>query len=137
MVPPPQIVDGHKLIINETVYTKETEFGKSIVKVRTIDVQPLDGDAPKDGNDDGIESVTEKGVDEAEVLNSNVPVADDKKTTVESAGEDEDYADEVDNEKQGSPEELDNSIKTNDVKNIDEQSLEVKTTATSPTTKPF
>lgn len=38
-------------------------------------------------------------------------------------------------EKQGSPEELDNTIKTNDIKNIDDQSLEVKTTATSAKTK--
>lgn len=120
------------MIINETVYTKDTDFGKSIVKVRVIDVKPLDGESTNE-NDDGIVSVTEKGVDEAEVLNANVPVTNEKKPNVESTGENDDYDDDVDNAKEGSPEELDNTIKTNDKQNIDEQSMEVKTTTTSAT----
>ena len=35
------------MVINDTVYSKKTEFGESIYKVRTVDVLPLDGDEAK------------------------------------------------------------------------------------------
>ncbi|XP_059618366.1 icarapin-like [Phlebotomus argentipes] len=37
-----QIIDGHKVTTNETIYVKKTDFGTSIFKHRTVDVQPLD-----------------------------------------------------------------------------------------------
>lgn len=32
------------MVINDTVYTKNTPFGQSIYKVRTVDILPLDDD---------------------------------------------------------------------------------------------
>lgn len=37
-----KVIDGHKVVINDTYYTKKTEFGTSIFKVRVIDVKPTD-----------------------------------------------------------------------------------------------
>uniref|UniRef100_A0A1L8DPP1 Putative salivary secreted mucin 3 n=1 Tax=Nyssomyia neivai TaxID=330878 RepID=A0A1L8DPP1_9DIPT len=37
-----QIIDGHKVIVNETTYVKNTDFGTSIIKHRTVEVQPQD-----------------------------------------------------------------------------------------------
>lgn len=39
-----KVIDGHKVIINDTYYTKKTDFGTSVFKVRVIDVKPVDGD---------------------------------------------------------------------------------------------
>uniref|UniRef100_C6FFU7 22 kDa salivary protein n=1 Tax=Phlebotomus arabicus TaxID=578135 RepID=C6FFU7_9DIPT len=43
-----QIIDGHKVITNETIYVKKTDFGTSVIKHRTVDVQPLDGEGTED-----------------------------------------------------------------------------------------
>lgn len=37
-----KIIDGHKVIINDTYYTKKTGYGTSIYKVRVIDVKPAE-----------------------------------------------------------------------------------------------
>uniref|UniRef100_A0A7G3AX83 Putative salivary secreted mucin 3 n=1 Tax=Lutzomyia longipalpis TaxID=7200 RepID=A0A7G3AX83_LUTLO len=42
-----QIIDGHKVIVNETTYVKKSDFGTSIIKHRTVDVQPLDDAEPE------------------------------------------------------------------------------------------
>lgn len=38
----PQVVDGHKVEINNTVYEKKGDFGSSVFKVRIINVRPLE-----------------------------------------------------------------------------------------------
>lgn len=35
-----QVIDGHKVVINETEYKKEDDFGGAFFKVRIIDVRP-------------------------------------------------------------------------------------------------
>lgn len=45
-----QIMNGHKYVINETISHKNTPFGSSVFKVRTVDILPLndtDADAAK------------------------------------------------------------------------------------------
>jgi len=37
-----QVVDGHKVEINNTVYEKKGDFGSSVFKVRIINVRPLE-----------------------------------------------------------------------------------------------
>lgn len=37
-----QVVDGHKVEINNTVYEKKGDFGNSVFKVRIINVRPLE-----------------------------------------------------------------------------------------------
>lgn len=37
-------MNGHKYIINDTITTRNTAFGQSVFKVRTVDIQPLDDD---------------------------------------------------------------------------------------------
>lgn len=53
-----KVIDGHKVIINDTYYTKKTDFGTSVFKVRVIDVQPAD-----DGDDDKSATTTEKSIE--------------------------------------------------------------------------
>lgn len=38
---PLQVVDNHKVTINDTVYKKDTPYGTQFVKVRTVHVKPL------------------------------------------------------------------------------------------------
>lgn len=52
-----KVIDGHKVVINDTYYTRKNEFGTSIFKVRVIDVKPADGDS------EGDSASTEKPVD--------------------------------------------------------------------------
>ncbi|XP_058453452.1 histone-lysine N-methyltransferase SETD1B-like [Malaya genurostris] len=77
-----KIIDGHKVVINDTYYTKNTEFGTSIYKVRVIDVKPLDGE------DDGKAS-TEK----PEIETGNRSGTDDAETPKESNDDDDDDSD--------------------------------------------
>lgn len=47
---PSQVVDGHKVEINNTVYEKKGDFGSSVFKVRIINVRPLEsGEEPDVG----------------------------------------------------------------------------------------
>lgn len=59
-----KVIDGHKVIINDTYYTKKTDFGTSVFKVRVIDVQPADGEesGEKDGGDKAA-TTTEKSLE--------------------------------------------------------------------------
>lgn len=48
-----KIIDGHKVIINDTYYTKKTEYGTSVYKVRVIDVKPAtEGETEKPATED-------------------------------------------------------------------------------------
>nr|XP_040232654.2 uncharacterized protein LOC120955657 [Anopheles coluzzii]XP_040232655.2 uncharacterized protein LOC120955657 [Anopheles coluzzii]XP_040232656.2 uncharacterized protein LOC120955657 [Anopheles coluzzii]XP_040232657.2 uncharacterized protein LOC120955657 [Anopheles coluzzii] len=58
-----KVIDGHKVVINDTYYTKKTEFGTSIFKVRVIDVKPTD--------DGSAEATTPKAPTDVEVGNRN------------------------------------------------------------------
>ncbi|GAB0100162.1 hypothetical protein DMENIID0001_161570 [Sergentomyia squamirostris] len=61
-----QIIDGHKVIVNETTYVRKTDFGTSVFKHRTVDVQPLDEEG-KDAEETTInpkaEATTKKNTD--------------------------------------------------------------------------
>lgn len=54
-----KVIDGHKVIINDTYYTKKTDFGTSVFKVRVIDVQPADGEE----SDEKSTTTTEKAIE--------------------------------------------------------------------------
>lgn len=59
-----KVIDGHKVIINDTYYTKKNEFGTSIFKVRVIDVQPTDeNDGGKTSTDKPVETGNRNGAD--------------------------------------------------------------------------
>lgn len=98
-----KIIDGHKVIINDTYYTKHTDFGTSVYKVRVIDVKPLDGNEEgtpstekpietgnRNGNDGGDsdkkEPVTEppKRDTELDASEEDTTAADDNLNTIES-----------------------------------------------------
>lgn len=94
-----KVIDGHKVVINDTYYTKKTEFGTSIFKVRVIDVKPTDGDseevtspkAPTDvevGNrnsDDGDDSAKEPAAPatDAPKRDTELESSDEEKTTAD------------------------------------------------------
>ncbi|XP_049533734.1 icarapin-like isoform X1 [Anopheles darlingi] len=59
-----KVIDGHKVVINDTYYTKKTGYGTSIFKVRVIDVKPASGE----GGDEAPESKPEQPT-EVEVAN--------------------------------------------------------------------
>ncbi|XP_055539106.1 uncharacterized protein LOC129726439 [Wyeomyia smithii] len=60
-----KVIDGHKVIINDTYYTKKTDFGTSIFKVRVVDVKPLDEEgADKPSTDGPIETGNRVGTEE-------------------------------------------------------------------------
>ncbi|KAJ8922624.1 hypothetical protein NQ315_007656 [Exocentrus adspersus] len=51
-----KIIDGHKVVINETEYKKEDDFGGAFFKVRIIDVRPESGEATTNSNAEAITS---------------------------------------------------------------------------------
>uniref|UniRef100_A0A2M3YXA3 Putative salivary secreted mucin 3 n=1 Tax=Anopheles braziliensis TaxID=58242 RepID=A0A2M3YXA3_9DIPT len=67
-----KVIDGHKVVINDTYYTKKTEYGTSIFKVRVIDVKPASGEgdggeetpAPKPEQPTEVELGNRNGEDE-------------------------------------------------------------------------
>lgn len=63
-----KIIDGHKVIINDTYYTKKTEYGTSVYKVRVIDVKPAEeGETEKPATEDKpVESGNRNGSDNDE-----------------------------------------------------------------------
>ncbi|XP_058814870.1 uncharacterized protein LOC131678648 [Topomyia yanbarensis] len=92
-----KIIDGHKVIINDTYYTKHTEFGTSIYKVRVVDVKPLDEDeAGKIPTEKPVESGNRVGTDDAETpkesddSDKKEPTTDAPKRDTELDSSDED-----------------------------------------------
>lgn len=57
-----KVIDGHKVIINDTYYTKKTDFGTSVFKVRVIDVKPVDEESGEEGGDKSA-TTTEKSIE--------------------------------------------------------------------------
>lgn len=63
-----KFIDGHKVIINDTYYTKKTGYGTSIYKVRVIDVKPVEeGEAEKPATEDKpVETGNRNGSEDAD-----------------------------------------------------------------------
>ncbi|XP_055598974.1 uncharacterized protein LOC129748391 [Uranotaenia lowii] len=81
-----KIIDGHKVIINDTYYTKQNEFGTSVYKVRVIDVKPLDEeDGSKSDEDKPLETGNRAGSDDKEP--TTTPKATTRDTELESSDE--------------------------------------------------
>ncbi|XP_052896166.1 uncharacterized protein LOC128303299 isoform X2 [Anopheles moucheti] len=93
-----KVIDGHKVVINDTYYTKKTEFGTSIFKVRVIDVKPTDDStevattpkAPTDvevGNRNGADGESDKKPDapstDAPKRDTELESSDEEKTTAD------------------------------------------------------
>lgn len=103
MVIPLKYINGRKVVINDTFYTKETDFGTSVYNVRVIDFLP--------DNDETTSSTTNDGSPELDV---------DDESGIESNNNGE-----LD---RGSPEELDNNEHDNEI-NGDIDDVEVITPA--------
>lgn len=50
----PQIIDGQRVVVNETTYSKTTQFGTSIYKVRTVEVMDEDAGEKDANNNDRV-----------------------------------------------------------------------------------
>lgn len=102
-------IDGRKVVINDTFYTKATEFGTSVYNVRVIDFLPANDGTTRTTatNNDGESKFDVESVDDG--------------TDVKSNSND----DELD---KGSPEELDNSNNVIDI-NGDIDDVEVISSA--------
>uniref|UniRef100_A0A182KCL5 Salivary secreted mucin 3 n=1 Tax=Anopheles christyi TaxID=43041 RepID=A0A182KCL5_9DIPT len=89
-----KVIDGHKVVINDTYYTKKTEFGTSIFKVRVIDVKPTDDGSseevtsPKAPTD--VEVGNRNGGDEESDKEPAAPSTDAPKRDTELESSDED-----------------------------------------------
>jgi len=103
-----EYIDGRKVVINDTFYTKETDFGTSVYNVRVIDFLPLDDETISTADND------QSGLDVENI---------DDKTEVKPNNESE-----LD---KGSPEELDNNDNDNEI-NRDIDDVEVKSSPASP-----
>ncbi|XP_055636283.1 uncharacterized protein LOC129775499 [Toxorhynchites rutilus septentrionalis] len=95
-----KVIDGHKVIINDTYYTKKNEFGTSIFKVRVIDVKPADeegeGEKPTEtgnrvgGDDDSKKDEKEPATEqpkrdtELEASEEETTAADDNLNTIDA-----------------------------------------------------
>lgn len=95
MVASLKYIDGRKVVINDTFYTKETDFGTSVYNVRVIDFLPTNDD------DDTTISTANDGQPELDVENV------DDETDIKSNNNGE-----LD---KGSPEELDNKENENEI----------------------
>jgi len=104
-----EYIDGRKVVINDTFYTKETDFGTSVYNVRVIDFLPQD--------DDEITSTTNDGKPELDTENI------DDKTEIKPSTDGE-----LD---RGSPEELESNDNDNEIiQDIDD--VEVKPSSDVP-----
>jgi len=68
-----KVIDGHRVEINDTVYTKTDDFGNSIYKVRVVNIRPFESseDPTTDGpgeEDKGSREELERGPQDNEVL---------------------------------------------------------------------
>jgi hypothetical protein len=93
-----EIVDGHKITINTTSYVKDTGYGKSVINVRTIDVEPVSNETT-----DGIPppAVTATNNDDDKVKEVGTRIETDEKSKPESNKDESVEAitkDETDNE---------------------------------------
>lgn len=83
-----KVIDGHKVIINDTYYTKKTDFGTSVFKVRVIDVQPADGEESDEksttSTEKSIETGNRSGTDDAPKKDSSDDEDKKEPTTAET-----------------------------------------------------
>lgn len=81
-----KIIDGHKVIINDTYYTKKTQFGTSVYKVRVIDVKPAEeGETEKPSTEEEKPSTEEEKP--VETGNRNGSDNDDESSKNDNEGE--------------------------------------------------
>jgi len=104
-----EYIDGRKVVINDTFYTKETDFGTSVYNVRVIDFLPLDDETTSTANNNGPSELDVENIDGKIEIKPNNDSELDK----------------------GSPEELDNNENDNEIsREIDD--VEVKSSSASP-----
>lgn len=94
-----KVIDGHKVVINDTYYTKKTDFGTSIFKVRVIDVKPFDetpaGEAPKPETPTEVEVNNRNGEDD-DAKEPSAPSTDAPKRDTELESSDEEKSTDAD-----------------------------------------
>ncbi|CAG9820295.1 unnamed protein product [Phaedon cochleariae] len=67
-----KVIDGHKVVINDTEYKKSDEFGESFFHFRVVDVQPDDTSTEKDA--EGTASSTPRDTETVEdSLENEIP----------------------------------------------------------------
>lgn len=98
-----EIIDGHKVIVNDTVYTRNTDFGTSIVKVRTVEVVP--------NTDETTESESTTSAPVKPQLPTQKPAPTRPSTTPRDVEQD---SDEITNASTNKLNEIDNEIEVND-----------------------
>lgn len=86
-----KIIDGHVVTINETVYDNDSGWDHSFVRVRVVDVKPLDNATTVPDNAAGVDTTTpfatpdgqesttlgERSIETVEDLNNEIPKNDD------------------------------------------------------------
>lgn len=105
-----KVIDGHKVVINDTYYTKKTDFGTSIFKVRVIDVKPVDeapaGETPQPETPTETEVGNRNGEDDEAKEAAPSTDAPKRDTELESSDEEKTTAD-------------DDNLNTIDTSNVD------------------
>lgn len=75
-----QYIDGRKVVINDTFYAKETEFGTSVYSVRVVDFSPFDDEKTSTTNDrepelevESVDSKTENKSNDDDEIDKGSP----------------------------------------------------------------
>ncbi|KAJ8969292.1 hypothetical protein NQ314_001831 [Rhamnusium bicolor] len=66
------VIDGHKVVINETEYKKEDDFGGAFFKVRIIDVKPESGELTTNKDVEEVTTVPVPSVRDRESVENSV-----------------------------------------------------------------
>lgn len=112
-----KVIDGHKVVVNDTVYTKKDDSGNAIFRVRILNIHPVDSSEENDGKD----NVTTPG------SNSELPNYSEKTNYNNEKNSSEDGNK---SEDKGSPEIIEKKQEENEISgNID--SSEVKPSVAS------
>lgn len=85
-----QIINGHKVVINETEYKSDDENGAAVFKVRVVDVRPDEGsDEVTEANAEVIPvTTTEKDVESVEDnIENEIPKIQENEVGKENAPE--------------------------------------------------
>lgn len=104
-------MNGHKYIINDTITTRNTPFGQSVFKVRTVDIQPLDDDEAT-ATDSASDAAAPKP---AATTDAAITTAEPAAAAAAAAGNDDDKKTEADEMDRGSPEVLDIDHSRNEI----------------------
>lgn len=125
-----KIIDGHKVVINDTYYTKKTGYGTSIYKVRVIDVKPAgEGETEKPAtaeDEKPVESGNRHGADDEETTKKNEEGETDTKEPTTTAAPRRDTELDASDEEAPAADDSVNSIDSNT--DIDASKVEASTT---------